>query len=133
MQLDLFTNNHNKVEVESVEVRCCKDCGKEKDINKFFLQYYKKDGNPTYGYVCLDCKGEQAKLVKILRKENWPPPDCCESCGKERPLLPDHDHLTKAFRGWICRNCNVGFGHFGDTVEGMEKALNYMKKTNERD
>ncbi len=55
----------------------------------------------------------------------------CECCGKEpnnTDLIPDHNHTSGHFRGLICQACNIGIGNLGDSVEGVEKALNYLRK-----
>lgn len=54
----------------------------------------------------------------------------CDLCGKppgKRRLCLDHCHKTGRFRGWLCDNCNGSLGHLGDTVEGLEKAIDYLK------
>ena len=40
--------------------------------------------------------------------------------------------FIKIFRGWLCRSCNVGIGQLGDQIDGVEKALTYLRKHNER-
>ena len=40
----------------------------------------------------------------------------------------DHSTATSRFRGWICKRCNVGLGNFGDSVETIQSALDYLKK-----
>jgi len=62
-----------------------------------------------------------------------PRPQVCECCGgppngKGRLHL-DHDHRTGKFRGWLCSRCNISLGGFGDSVEGLEKAIEYLTKT----
>ena len=42
-------------------------------------------------------------------------------------LFVDHCHDTLDFRGWLCHKCNAGIGLLGDTIEGLENALAYMK------
>jgi len=44
----------------------------------------------------------------------------------------DHNHVTEEFRGWICQTCNIGLGHFKDSVQGLEKAIDYLKRTEKR-
>jgi|ERR1019366_2617939 hypothetical protein len=42
-----------------------------------------------------------------------PKPETCEVCGQPpgfHPLGLEHDHITGAFRGWLCSNCNTAIG-----------------------
>ena len=54
--------------------------------------------------------------------------DCCEICGSKEKLSYDHDHKTMKFRGVLCNKCNRSIGLLGDTVEGIEKVLFYLKR-----
>ena len=58
----------------------------------------------------------------------------CALCHKEldvkrRRMNVDHDHTTNTVRGILCTGCNTGLGHLGDDIEGLEKALYYLKNT----
>jgi len=56
----------------------------------------------------------------------------CACCGTATPgnrWHVDHDHATGAVRGIICGKCNTGLGLLGDTVEGVERALRYLKRS----
>jgi hypothetical protein len=59
-----------------------------------------------------------------------PCPELCELCGQpsQYALVIDHDHKTGAFRGWICRRCNHGISLLGDCLEGILKAVDYLKR-----
>jgi hypothetical protein len=61
-----------------------------------------------------------------------PEPSLCECCGKQnvakRTLALDHDHITGQFRGWLCNLCNTAIGKLGDTLEGVERAVAYLKR-----
>ena len=58
-----------------------------------------------------------------------PEPEACEICNLRTgiTLCLDHEHLTHTFRGWLCRNCNVGLGHFRDSPEALERAAVYLR------
>lgn len=60
----------------------------------------------------------------------------CAICGKEEsrtrkgrklPLSVDHAHDTGVIRGLLCAKCNSGMGMFGDNIELMKKAIDYLK------
>lgn len=59
---------------------------------------------------------------------------CCAICGVGLDTTItniDHCHTTGKVRGLLCVNCNRGLGAFGDNVQNMEKALEYLKHANE--
>lgn len=54
----------------------------------------------------------------------------CVICNRpawEKDLDIDHDHKTGKVRGLLCRNCNTGLGMFGDNVEILQNAIEYIK------
>ena len=53
--------------------------------------------------------------------------EACKLCGKSRQLAVDHDHATGYVRGLLCAQCNTGIGHLGDNVEGLERAIAYLR------
>lgn len=44
----------------------------------------------------------------------------------------DHNHITGAYRGVLCGSCNVGLGNFCDSPELLQKAIDYLKRTDAR-
>lgn len=56
----------------------------------------------------------------------------CKICKQppkgDRRLCVDHDHDTGKVRGLLCNTCNAGLGQFGDSVELLERAIEYLKK-----
>lgn len=57
----------------------------------------------------------------------------CDICGEEpawddqwKTLNYDHDHTTGLFRGWLCRQCNQGLGHFKDSPKRLTQAIEYL-------
>lgn len=53
----------------------------------------------------------------------------CMNCGKESKLVLDHCHDTNKIRGLLCHSCNTGIGKLGDSVEGLERAIEYLLRT----
>lgn len=64
----------------------------------------------------------------------------CAICGaSENPkggvrptenFCVDHDHETGAARGLLCHKCNTAIGSLGDSVVGVQKAIDYLKMYN---
>lgn len=78
---------------------------------------------------CRACIKKHSKLRRELKKTAPPKPERCECCNqKVETLCLDHDHETNTFRGWLCDPCNTGLGKFGDSIEGISKALEYLKR-----
>jgi len=58
----------------------------------------------------------------------------CAICGTAFELYDngktfrvDHDHETNEVRSLLCQSCNLGIGHFGDSVELMQEAIAYLR------
>lgn len=52
----------------------------------------------------------------------------CAVCRSQERLCVDHDHETLDVRGLLCNKCNTAIGMLGDSVAGVERALEYMRK-----
>lgn len=48
--------------------------------------------------------------------------------GRPRRLNVDHCHQTKKVRGLLCSHCNVGLGHFRDSLPLLQAAMEYLRK-----
>jgi len=69
----------------------------------------------------------------IIRQEGG-----CGICGEKENrhtlqtrLVIDHDHVTGKFRGLLCHNCNVSLGLMRDNIELLERAIAYLKVSQE--
>ena len=53
----------------------------------------------------------------------------CQLCGETEAASYhlDHCHTTGKFRGLLCSKCNNGLGMFGDSIEGLQKAITYLE------
>ena len=131
MQLFLF--EHESEQVLNGDTQVCKICSKEKHVSLFpkHIQFKTKLDNR-----CKACIKKQSKLRNDLKKR-WEhlKTNVCDCCGQEhhKTLVLDHDHNTLRFRGWICEDCNLGLGKLGDNIEGVEKALEYLKRHYDKD
>jgi hypothetical protein len=63
------------------------------------------------GGVCAICEKKETRKYK----------------GKIIRLSIDHNHKTGEIRGLLCHGCNVGIGHFSDSIEFLLKAINYLR------
>jgi hypothetical protein len=57
---------------------------------------------------------------------------CCYICHTpqeelDRSLAVDHDHKTGKVRGLLCGNCNRFLGQIDDSIETVERMLEYLK------
>jgi hypothetical protein len=78
--------------------------------------------------------GATAHLQEQVQEQN----NCCAICGKpfteakyQGPHL-DHDHRTKQLRGALCFSCNTALGRFGDRLDLIAKAFEYLYKWREK-
>ena len=73
---------------------------------------------------------EYARKYKGLPEATRPTPSGCECCGRtdsKYALALDHCHDTGVFRGWLCNKCNSAIGMLGDNVEGLQRAIAYLR------
>lgn len=58
----------------------------------------------------------------------------CAICGKtpeqnKRRLAVDHCHNSNKVRGLLCGNCNRGIGYFKDSIQFLQTAIKYIRKS----
>ncbi len=57
----------------------------------------------------------------------------CRNFETVRPRLSvDHSHSTGKLRALLCHSCNVGLGHFRDSVGLLQDAAKYLEKYAEK-
>lgn len=53
----------------------------------------------------------------------------CAICPRtEGTFHVDHSHELGHVRGILCHHCNTALGNFGDSIETMEKAIDYLQE-----
>lgn len=70
----------------------------------------------------------EEEYQELLKKQGG----VCAICGSpptKKSLYVDHDHGTGVIRGLLCGKCNSGIGLLKDSMNLVEKALNYLKRS----
>ena len=67
------------------------------------------------------------EYMQISKKQN----DKCKICDKTeeqigKSLSVDHCHTTGSIRGLLCYKCNLALGHLEDSVDRLQKAIDYL-------
>lgn len=73
---------------------------------------------------------EPEEFNALLAKQN----NLCASCDDvlkldNRSTHLDHNHKTGKIRGILCHKCNTGLGLFNDDIVRLQKAIEYLRKT----
>ena len=142
MQLDFFEQD-DEPEItpsyEGVQTKVCKGCGVEKPVEgNFAKQVTTGKGKQFYDSRCRPCASKRSISQKRIRRAAPPVSSNCECCGVDfatfnsKNIHMDHCDVTSKFRGWLCRNCNLGIGFLGDTTQGVTDALAYLRRFDER-
>jgi Recombination endonuclease VII len=66
--------------------------------------------------------------IKLLETQN----NECALCKKhlnDKTMRVDHCHKNGNVRGILCNTCNTGLGYLGDSVESLQRALNYLHQS----
>jgi hypothetical protein len=125
--------------------RRCPRCGETKTLADFARNRSAKSG---YGSYCKPCHNsvvaenrqknhggarsfwlnrryrvDAAQVAWMVLQQGG----VCALCTSGKPEHVDHDHRTKRVRGILCFNCNRGLGKFGDDVELMSRAVDYLE------
>ena len=101
----------------------CKAC-----VNKRMREWHAKNPSKSKEYnikhqsfTRYGVSGEEYKACMATS-------DVCECCGKDTDLCYDHCHDSMKFRGVLCGSCNKAIGSLGDTLGGVQRAINYLRK-----
>lgn len=124
----LFYVHSNRA--DGLQVYCKKCTQREKKVKKteynevmrrwYNKHGYKKIAAKLYGITVADYE----QLLEYAGNR-------CQIClgvnSNKRRLSVDHNHETGVIRGILCTNCNTGLGAFGDSIDRIELAINYLR------
>ena len=128
MQLSLFDDP--KPDYQEEDYYTCRRCKELLHISNFRV----RSDSGRKGYRVKSCRScEQQEGQELISVHRTAPPkpthcDCCGSVTSPEFMRLDHCHETLKFRGWLCNTCNGGIAFLGDNIEGVEKALTYLKR-----
>ena len=115
-------------------MKTCTHCKETSDVSNF----YKRTDTGKLKARCKACEclysRKRRYKITLQEAEDYIKTPNCECCGKKlankRSTYIDHCYDTGKIRGILCMSCNSGLGFFGDKLEGLLKAVDYLKKFN---
>lgn len=129
---------------ETAGMMVCAHCREEKAIEEFVENASGKyNGRMVYCKPCWSSKVTRKAALRfkydisvdryheMFEKQGGVCAICRQpetSKGRSR-LSVDHCHSTERVRGLLCSNCNHGLGHFRDSIELMNEAIDYLIKS----
>ena len=145
--LNDFEKHFNKFTDKIYHMRSCKTCNGKKKLKRQSVNKKLVQANFGVTATCMtDIRTRFKKLASIdnlkidysnltvdwynlkLEEQERKCPICertVEETGKR--LVVDHNHSTGKVRGLLCTRCNTNLGGFSDSVEILQKAIDYLK------
>jgi hypothetical protein len=125
-------------EVVSIpDLKTCPSCKTEKSGLDFNKARSKNDGLSSF---CKQCNSMRQKEAKFGITKAWFPDTlkaqdnkcviCRSEFTKENPPCVDHNHQTDEVRGLLCGRCNFLLGNARESIEILQKAMDYLVKYN---
>lgn len=128
------------------DTKTCRACGATKPIRQFRLRSDKKARRPDCQRCLIKRESQapafqKAQLKWVLKNKYGitvqefeemlaEQRGVCAICGGlpkvHSRLFVDHCHRSGAVRGLLCNTCNAGLGQFGDRVDLLISALEYL-------
>jgi hypothetical protein len=113
----------------------CFDCGEEKDYEKSSSLCKRCHNKRSARYITQTYRFKKYGVSRKWYEEEVK--NGCAICGvkldayslnkRERGHI-DHCHETGKTRGVLCDLCNKGLGHFKDSIENLNKAIEYLRR-----
>lgn len=124
--------NREKVNRKNLERYHASDKEPRRQYNKIYRERHKEKMNQqAKDWVLKNRYGLTREEYDILlQKQQYN----CAICKKHRQefnqdFAVDHCHKTNKIRGLLCVGCNTGLGSLKDSVDNLEQAIVYLKKS----
>lgn len=93
---------------------------RKKNPERYKQQVWKRNLKAKYGIT-------PAEYTAMAERQKGLCAICAQaSVGKKKYLSVDHCHTTGKVRGLLCDKCNLGIGLIGDTVEQVQRVMDYI-------
>lgn len=115
--------NEKKLKLNRQE-KIAKNPEKYRAINKRSYAKNREKGKAYFRMRLYGVTDDQFK--NMLAQQN----NACAICFERKELVVDHNHTTGNVRGLLCKNCNLGIGHFSESQEALTSAINYLRAKN---
>jgi hypothetical protein len=109
-------------------MKTCIKCKESKPEAMFSLKYDKNRRPDSRKSKCRRCinREQTVRRLGVVGLDESTRPLFCEVCKTEGEVVPDHDHTTRQFRGWLCRSCNLALGYAKDDPEILRGLIDYL-------
>lgn len=130
--------------LRSVATKVCEVCCLSQDVSKFRRFKPNPDGLNRYYEKCRRAGKHRPSILLMdrlreygLKKATYEAmiaaqDNRCAICSRPpaptKSLCIDHCHQTGATRSLLCPNCNSGLGRFGESIDFLRRAGEYLQK-----
>ncbi len=127
---------------DGFENKICNVCNRLLPVDHFAKNQNGKNNRTVRRPSCNECRvlidgtDVPANLKRVWEKkkpnfEIWECPICKKKTipGITSKVVLDHNHKTGEPRAWICDSCNTGLGRFKDDINLLQRAIDYLKKS----
>lgn len=122
--------------------KICNVCSRLLPIEQFDKNQNGKNNRTVRRPSCNDCREiiDGVSVPDKIKREwekvkpnytIWECPICKKRTipGITSKVVLDHNHNTGEPRAWICDSCNTGLGRFKDDINLLQRAIDYLKKS----
>lgn len=104
----------------------------EFDAVKYRKEYYQKNKHiwktkyyPREKRLAKEYNMTSEDYLKLLEDQNYQCAICKVEVDPELFQI-DHCHTKGNVRGLLCKKCNLGLGLFGDSIDSLKNAIDYL-------